>query len=313
MKTIITLTLNPTIDKSSSVDRVVPEHKLRCDAPRYEPGGGGINVSRAIRNLGGTAKTFYLAGGYDGERLRELLDAEEIDHQPVSIEGATRQNLIIYEEGTGQQYRFGMPGPEISEAEWKNCLDVLTGMDEPPDFLVASGSLPPGVPKDFYVRLARKSKEMGTKLVLDTSGEPLSLAVHKEGLFMVKPNLKELKDIAGEPAFDDESHMEKLAQEIIEDGGSEVIVMSLGAAGAMFVSKDGCERLRAPTVSIQSKVGAGDSMVAGIVLSLARGMSMKEAVRFGVASGAAAVMTPGTELCSREDTERLYEAIKEGE
>lgn len=309
MKSIVTITLNPTIDKSASIDHVVPERKLRCDVPRYEPGGGGINVSRAVRQLGGQSKTVYLSGGLQGKRLQHLLYEEKLDHHPVEIAEWTRENLIIYEENTGQQYRFGMPGPEVSEKEWQGVLDALSGVDGTPDFLVASGSLPPGVPEDFYARMAAKCRDEGIKFILDTSGKPLRLGV-EEGVYLLKPNVDELKALAGQPDFDDEAHLEELARDLIRDGKNEVVVTSLGAAGAMLVWGDECRRLRAPTVSIKSKVGAGDSMVAGIVLSLARGRSIPEAARFGVAAGAAAVMTPGTELCRRDDTEHLYERIK---
>ena len=167
---------------------------------------------------------------------------------------------------------------------------------------------PPGVPDDFYARLARLGDELGAKVIVDTSQRALCAAV-EAGVYLIKPNLRELSQLAGRD-LEDEADQERVAGEIVRNGGARYVVVSLGAAGVLLVSEDGCERMRAPTVPIKSKVGAGDSMVAGIVLSLARGMPPREAVRFGVAAGAAAVMTPGTELCRREDTERLYERIK---
>jgi len=304
---ILTLTMNPGIDKSSRVDNVVPERKLRCERPRYEPGGGGINVSRAIGRLGGKSVALYLAGGRTGQTLGDLLEREGLDHVPVRIEGWNRENLIVREESTGQQFRFGMPGPDVSEIEWQQCLTTMSGIDPRPEYIVASGSLPPGVPQDFYARVARLAKEMGARMVLDASGEPLALAL-REGVFLVKPNLREASGIAGHEAGDEPGY-EGWAARIAGSGGSEVVVISLGAAGAAVVTAEGCEHLRAPAVPIESKVGAGDCMVAGIVLSLTRGLALTDAVRFGVAAGAAAVMTPGTELCRREDTERLYERM----
>ncbi len=305
MVSILTLTLNPTIDKSAEVDHVISEKKLRCRSPRYEPGGGGLNVSRAIQQLGGASEALYLAGGLQGRRLQDLLDEGELNHRPVPIAESTRENLIIYEDKSGEQYRFGMPGPEVSEPEWRGLLDSLRDRDPTPDYLVASGSQPPGVPDDFYARLARLCRDKGTRMILDASGAPLVEAA-REGVFLIKPNVTELKTLAGEEDFEDENHLEELACRLTRDRGAEVVVASLGAAGAMLVWEDQCRRLRAPTVPIKSKVGAGDSMVAGIVLGLARGHSIIEAARFGVAAGAAAVMTPGTELCRKEDTERLY-------
>jgi len=308
MQGIVTLTMNPAVDKSSSVQNVIPERKLRCGAPRYEPGGGGINVSRAIHRLGGESTAFYPAGGHLGEMLRSLLDREGIDHCPVTIGGLTRQNLTIYEECTGQQFRFGMPGPEVAEKEWDQLLENLLNHHPTPAYIVASGSLPSGIPKDFYARIAKSAKSLGAKMIVDTSGEAFSLAV-REGVFLIKPNLRELEDLGDAGALKEESDQEALARQIIEKGRSEAVVISLGGAGALLVEKNGHQRLRAPTVPIRSKVGAGDSMVAGITLRLAQGHSLVEAVRFGVAAGAAAVMTPGTELCRKEDAESLYHKI----
>jgi len=301
---ILTLTVNPCIDKSSSIENVVPERKLRCEKPKYEPGGGGVNVSRAIHKLGGTSTAVYLAGGPVGRMLDMLLEHENITYERQTIEGLTRQNLIVYERATQQQYRFGMPGPHVREEEWKQCLKQISQINSTPKYVVASGSLPPGVPENFYGKVAQLAKDMNAGLILDTTGAPLRLAV-EEGVYMIKPNLRELKALAAKE-LDEESHQVALARQIIQKGQSETVVVSLGAAGALLVWRDGCERLRAPTVPIRSKVGAGDSMVAGMVLALDRGESLLSAVRFGVAAGAAAVMTGGTELCRRDDTERLY-------
>ena len=304
MQTILTLTMNPSVDKSTCADNVTPERKLRCESPRYEPGGGGINVSRAIHRLGGESVAVYPAGGPSGQMLRGLLDQEGLGHHPIQIKGWTREDFIVREESTNQQFRFSMPGPVLQDEEWNICLSEVPRIDPKPYYIVASGSLPPGVPKDLYARVARLARDLGARMILDTSGEALSLAL-REGVFLIKPNLGELKEIA-EHEIEDELQQEDLARQIVSSGQSKVVVISLGAAGALAVTEEGCERLRAPTVAIKSRVGAGDSMVAGIVLSLSRGLSLKDAVVFGVAAGAAAVMTPGTELCRLEDTEKLY-------
>jgi 6-phosphofructokinase 2 len=237
----------------------------------------------------------------------DLLSQEGLDHHVIDIGGCTRENLIVLEESTGRQFRFGMPGPALQDEEWKRCLTELSGIDPRPDYIVASGSLPPGVPEDFYARVARLAKESGSRMIVDASGTALAQAL-QEGVYLVKPNLREVNEFAGRKA-DSETDPADLARRIVSSGKSEVVVISTGAAGAMLVTGDGCEHLRAPAVPIKSKVGAGDSMVAGIVLSLARGRPLLEAVRFGVAAGAAAVMTPGTELCRRKDTESLYKRM----
>ena len=307
MKIIVTVTMNPAIDTSSSVVHVIAERKLRCSVPRHEPGGGGINVSRAIKKLGGESLALYPAGGSYGQMLQDLLDAEGLNHHPIPINGSTRENFIIFEGSSGQQFRFGMPGPSMQDAELELILKVLTTIDPKPDYIVASGSLPSGAPNDFYASMARIAKEINARIIVDTSGEGLQAAV-RAGVYLLKPNMNELRTLAKQE-IKDESQQVEVARGIIENGQSEVVVVSLGAAGALMVTKEGCERFRAPIVPIQSKVGAGDSMLAGIVLSLAQGKPVRDAVRFGVSAGSAAVMTPGTELCRREDTERLYERM----
>jgi 6-phosphofructokinase 2 len=310
MKTIVTITLNPAIDKSSSVDHVVAERKLYCKPPRFEPGGGGVNVSRAVKKLGGESLLLYPAGGLTGKRLQELLDEDGLNHRPFPIEGVNRESLVILEESTGQQYRFGMPGPELQQKEWEPFFQELAAMEPSPDYVVASGSLPPGVPHDFYARVARAGKKRGAKAIIDVSGEALEAAL-QEGVFLIKPNVREFRGLVGEE-IKEESQIKAEAQKMVKSGRCEVLVISLGAAGALVVSEEWAEHILPPTVPIVSKVGAGDSMVAGIVLSLARGNPLRESVLFGVAAGTAAVMTPGTELCRREDAERLFENMVSG-
>ncbi|MDH4268416.1 MAG: 1-phosphofructokinase family hexose kinase [Deltaproteobacteria bacterium] len=304
MKTIVTFTMNPAIDKSSSVEHVIAERKLYCKPPRFEPGGGGVNVSRAIKKLGGESVLLYPAGGYTGNRLKDLLEEEGITHRPVPIEGTTRESLVVLEEFTGQQFRFGMAGPVLKNEEWKRCLQELSAIRPQPDYLVASGSLPPGVPPDFYGRVVRIGKDHGAKVIIDTSGDALNRAL-QEGVYLIKPNYREFRDLVGQD-MKEESQIETEAVKMVKNGRCEILVISLGAAGALIVSEEVLEHIRPPTVPIVSKVGAGDSMVAGTVLSLARGQTPRDAVLFGIAAGAAAVMTPGTELCRREEAERLY-------
>lgn len=309
MTTIVTLTANPALDKSAEADHVMPEHKLRCRNLQQEPGGGGINVSRAIKKLGGESAAYYFSGGTSGQVMHQLLEAEAIEHYPVAINSPTRESLTIFETSTTLQYRFNMPGPAVTTAEWQQCLDTLSQLQPQPKYLVASGSLPPGMPKDFYAELARLAKQQGIHLILDTSTtEALRLAL-QQNVFLIKPNLREFRFLA-DSDLENEADQEAFAREIIEKGQSQVVVVSLGAAGVLMVSQDGCERLRAPTVPIKSKVGAGDSTVAGIVLALSRNQPLREAVQYGVAAGAAAVITPGSELCRLEDTERLYQTIR---
>lgn len=304
---ILTLTMNPTVDVSSSVENVAANRKLRCNTPRYDPGGGGINVSRAIKKLGGSSVALYPSGEPTGSVLEKMLSDQEIDQRPIPIKNSTRENLAVLETSSDQQYRFVMPGPEMAEHEWQECLNTAISADNKPDFIVASGSLPPGVPKDFYGRLAEQAIKQDIKLVVDTKGQALEKALHK-GLYFIKPNFREFQELAGRE-IKDEKEREKAAKEMIETYHLEFLVISLGAAGALFTSRDECQRIHAPVVDIKSKVGAGDSMVAGIVLGLSQGMEIGRAIRLGVAAGASAVATPGSELCRRDSTEELFEAM----
>ena len=309
MPSIATLTLNPAIDKNTKIDRVVAEDKLRCETPTREPGGGGINVSRVVHRLGGSSTAVYTSGGPTGTILESLLDDEALTHKPLRTDDWTRENLIVSETSTDRQFRFGMPGPDLSAEEVEACLDALRTLDPAPDYLVASGSLPSGVPDDTYAAVAEAAHALGARPILDTSGTALRRAM-EAGWYLLKPNLRELEQLA-ERRLDSEPEQRDAARSFIEQGWCEVVVLSLGAAGALLITADRTEHVRSPTVPIRSRVGAGDSMVGGLALALARDLDLHDAVRFGVAAGAAAVTTPGTELCHRPATERLYEQLKE--
>jgi 6-phosphofructokinase 2 len=303
MSKIVTLTMNPTIDVSAKVDQVISDKKLRCSEPRQEPGGGGINVSRAILRLGGDSLAVYAAGDITGDMLEKLLDQEEIDSYRIRIQASTRENIAFFEKKSDQQYRFIMPGPLFKETEWRECLQVLKSIEPAPDYLVASGSLPPAVPNDFYAQVGEICQHKHCRFVVDTSGEALREAINGP-VYLLKPNMNELQDLAG-TEIEGENQQEETAKEIIRKHSVEIIVLSLGAAGALLVTQDGIKRLRSPSVPIRSKIGAGDSMVAGVVLSLSQGKSLLHAVRYGIAAGAAAVMSPGTELTNYKKTEKL--------
>ncbi|RDC63658.1 1-phosphofructokinase family hexose kinase [Adhaeribacter pallidiroseus] len=305
---IVTLTINPALDKSTHVEKFEPEHKLRCAAPIFEPGGGGINVTRAIRNLGGDSLAYYLSGGATGQVLQQLLDDEGITHMPIPSVKWTRENFSVTETSTDKQYRFGMPGSVIPEYEWQYSLIKLEKTLPKPEYIVASGSLPRGVPNDFYARVATIAKKIGAKLILDTSGEALMQAAGI-GVYLLKPNLNELAMLAGKTDIQD-GEIEQFGKQLLANGMCEVLVVSMGGEGAMLITKDQVEHIPAPKVKTRSTVGAGDSMVAGLVYKLSLGWSLSDSVKYGVAAGAAAVMSPGSELCRRDEVEELYKWIK---
>ncbi|MCC9167640.1 1-phosphofructokinase family hexose kinase [Pontibacter harenae] len=306
MHKVITITLNPALDKSSSVKQVLPEKKLRCEEPVFEPGGGGINVSRAIKKLGGDSCAWFLAGGPSGQRLQELLEEEGVDFWALETKNWTRESLMVVDESNGNQYRFGMPGPEIKEEEWKRFVDKLEQLEEVPEYVIASGSLPPGVPDDFYLQLAVIANKKGFKLIVDTSGEALMKAAG-EGVYLIKPNVGELANLAGKEQIG-AMELEEFAMKVLNEGKCEVLVVSLGPRGAMLANKkSGISYVVPPTVKQGSAVGAGDSMVAGMVLGFLRGYDLEDVIRYGVAAGSAATITPGSELCRKDDTDQIYE------
>ena len=307
MSRIVTITFNPVIDKSTTVDSLVPEKKLRCSLPKFEPGGGGLNVSRAIKKLGGHSLAIFPAGGHSGKFLEKLVAAEGVDFKTVEIKNHTRENMIVLDASNNQQYRFGMPGPELDDEEWKACLKKIEAEDDV-SYIVASGSLATGVPTNIIAQIAAIANQKGAKLIVDTSGEALQHAV-QQGVFMIKPNLHELSSLVGKEEVV-ANEVDDVAREIINKGQCELIIVSLGPTGAMAVTRDDLFQMTPPVVKKKSTVGAGDSMVAGIVLSLSRGKTIKEALRYGIACGTAATMNEGTELCRLEDVERLYPLVK---
>ncbi len=304
---IVTLTLNPALDKSSSVERLVPEQKLRCAPMRLDAGGGGINVSKGIRKLGGQSTAVFPSAGVTGQLLRSLLQQADVDTVVFEVPGETRENFSVTETTTNIQYRFTMPGLEISEKHADAMLGIVEKLQ--PDYLVASGSLPPGLPENYYEKVAAFSKKINARLILDTSGAALQAAAD-EGVFLLKPNLGELSALAGVESLE-MNQVDDAALEIIRQGKCEVVVVSLGPQGALLVTRDGFEHIPAPSAQKRSTVGAGDSMVAGMVWALSEGKTFREMVQTGVACGTAATMNPGTELFQAADVERLLGWIQE--
>ncbi|HSP12251.1 MAG TPA: 1-phosphofructokinase family hexose kinase [Salegentibacter sp.] len=308
---IVTLTLNPALDKSTSIDRLQAQKKLRCEAPVYYPGGGGVNVSRAIKILGGDSLAIYAGGGPVGDKMEELLKKEGVNQQRINIKNNTRENFMVFESSTGNQYRFGMPGANIGQEGLQKCLDAINNLPNDVKYLVASGSLPPDAPDDFYGTIAGIAKRKNIKCLVDTSGKALVKAAEM-GVCIMKPNLGELSSLAGKEKISG-LEQEEIAKKIINEGKTEILIVSLGARGAMIVTKDTIEYVVPPTVKQDSTVGAGDSMVAGLILSLSRGDALLDAVKWGVAAGTAATITPGTELCRKKDVEIIFKWLNEKE
>lgn len=300
---IVTLTVNPALDVSTTTETVMPEHKMRCGPSRIDPGGGGVNVSRVIERLGGHTTAIYTAGGATGQAYRQLLEAEGIIGRAIGVAGSTRENITVDETSTGKQFRFVLQGPELTEVEWQQCLHATESAMHLGGYVVPSGSLAPGMPDDFYARVARTAHDAGVRCVVDASGEALAEAI-AEGVYLVKPSGRELGELVGASVMTIDEKIEA-ARELVGHGRVEIVALTLGADGAALITADGITRLASPPITVRSTVGAGDSFLAAMVLRLAQGLDLAAAFRAGVAAGAATATTEATELCHRDDVERF--------
>ena len=308
MTEIITLTINPALDLSTSVDELRPFSKMRCAGERRDAGGGGINVARVATRLGAKPLAIFPAGGPIGRFLADVVAAEGVQRAVVPIDGNTREDVTVTEEKSQRQFRFVLPGPQLKPAEWEMVLHACASRLRRDMFVVASGSLAPGVPDDFYARLAEMVKARGAKLLLDCSGVPLKKAL-AVGVYLIKPNLREFRGLTGEPLADRDS-MIAAARRLIASQSVEIVALSLAEAGALFVGRDRAFEAKAPAVAPVSTVGAGDSFLGALVADLAKGRDRTIAFRSAVAAGTAALLAPGTELCGRADVERLAPLVE---
>jgi 6-phosphofructokinase 2 len=300
---IITFTANPAVDISTAVAKIVPFSKLRCAPARKDPGGGGVNVARVIHRLGGDARALYPAGGTTGRELRRLLDEEGVRSTEIEVGAGTRENITVVEEESHAQYRFIFPGGSLTKDEECRCLDVLAGLDPRPDWVVASGSLPTGASDDLYRRLGETAKRLGAAMVVDSFGAALSQAL-AVGPALIKPNLREFKELTGVEA-DTDAALVAAARRLIDEDRVGRVALTLGERGAFLVSRSGALRAEALAVEAVSVSGAGDSFLAAMLWALADGASDEEALRYGVAGGSAAVLQPGTDLCRADDVKTL--------
>ena len=308
MKKILTLTPNPALDVSTGVERVIPVRKLRCGAARRDPGGGGINVARVLKRLGTDVTALFPVGGSTGDLLGRLVAREGVKRVTIPIAGETRENFTVNEVESQEQYRFVLAGPTLSVAERQNCLDTLVEHMSAGGLLVASGSLPDGVPTSFYASVAEIAAASGVGFVLDTSGAALAGALG-HGVSLIKPNLRELGDLVGGDTATENAQI-KACRALVDSGKTEAVALTLGAEGALLVTGGGVWRARPPKVAAESAVGAGDSFTAGMVWGMASGWPLEKAFSLGIAAGAAAALTPGTELCHADDVWRLVDQIQ---
>ena len=303
---IITLTINPAVDISTSVKKMMPFTKMRCAPAHRDPGGGEINVARVLKRLGAQATAIYPAGGATGQSLAALVEGEGVRSIVIPTLNDTREDVTIFDETTGEQFRLVFPGALLNEFEWQQCVDAIARITPQAAFVIASGSLPAGVPADFYGRVAQASKGLG-KVIVDTSGTSLKAAL-EVGVYLIKPNLREFQELAGIASADEASLIEA-GRYLFDRYGIEIIALSMGPDGALLMSRDAAWRANGLPIEPASVSGAGDSFLGAMVWSLVSDGRLDMALRYGVAGGSAALLNPGTELCRVEDVHRLASEV----
>ena len=298
MSEILTVTMNPAVDLATVTPAVRPSHKLRCAEPRRVAGGGGVNVARVLHRLGAPVMALVTSGGATGAQLQALLAADGVALRAIGVSGETRENLTVTDESSRQEYRFVMPGPRLRQGEWQACLEAVSALSPAPGWVIASGSLPPGVPEDFYARLARWARSCGSRLVLDASGPSLAAALD-EGVFLVKPSLRELRELTGR-SLELPSEWNAAARELVAQGRAALVALSLGEQGALLATGEGVWSATALPVKVAGPVGAGDSVLAAVVWALEAGMPPGEVLAAGVAAGSAAAEGGGADQVGRD-------------
>ena len=314
MTDFLTLTLNPALDLSTTTAHLEHTHKLRCGPMLRHPGGGGINVARVLHRLQADVQAWHLSGGVTGAHTCQLLAAEGVAMQALPIAGTTRENMSVLETRSGHEYRFVLPGPCVSEPEWQDCLAQLA--TQTPRWLVASGSLPPGVPEDFYARLIEQTRANSThagdagpsRIVLDTQG-PALVAALQAGVYLVKPSLRELRELTG-AALTDAAQWRAAARALVRSGQAEMVALSAGEHGAVLATREGVWQACAlPIAASSGTTGAGDCFLAALLWALDQGAAPGEALRWGVAAGSASLLAPGSALAEASEVHRLQRQV----
>ena len=300
MTQILTVTLNPALDLATSCKSVVPGPKLRCGPETAEPGGGGVNVARAIRQLGGQARALVALGGPNGEALGRLLEERGLDLVRHAAPGETRHSFSVTDETTGQQYRFVLSGPEWSAAQLDAVLDHLAQQATEGAFIVLSGSMPPGCAPGWIPRACARLS--GRRVVIDTSGAHLhhQATAPQPAPHVLRMDSAEARELSGS-ALTSRAASADFAEDLRQRGAAEIVIIARGKEGSVMATPAGRWFASAANETVVSAIGAGDSFVGGFVMALAAGEPAPEALRRGTAAAAAAVMSPGTQLCLPQD------------
>jgi len=303
---IITLTPNPAVDQTSWVERLEPGTIHRVLDTQIDPAGKGINVSRMVHRLGWPTIAFGFAAGETGNIIQEALANEDVQYHFVRIPGQTRVSVTIVDRA-GQATSFFASGPQVPPSSLASLGSLLRFWVQAGRVLVLAGSLPPGVPEDIYASYVHAARERGVKVILDADGAALRHGVCARP-DLIKPNVAEAERLTGEK-LPDQGAIIRAARGLAANGIG-IVVISMGARGAICVQGEHAWRALPPKVERRSTVGSGDAMVAGLAVALARGEGIEHGLRLGTSAGAATAMTPGTALGTAEDVCRLVPQVQ---
>ncbi len=308
---IITITLNPALDRTMRIDRPLVPCKLnRAIGSMVEPGGKGINVSCAIKALGGMSVALGFSAGSNGRILKDALTSSDIHHDFVDVPGETRVNIQVI-DASGDHTEINEPGSKISDSDYLRFLDRMDHYLQPENIFVITGSTPPEFSVDNYIKICKKIKQAGCRLIIDASGELLLAALKLDPDF-VKPNVYELAEATGDPFSTDPEVIVHSARKLL-DMGARAVCVSMAQEGALFVSKDEAEALFVttnPKIYDCGSVGTGDAMVGAIANSMQNGLSFCELAKYTVATGRACARLAGTEMATLKRVFEVYETLQ---
>lgn len=303
---IYTVTLNPALDKTATVENLRLDSVNRISELRVDPGGKGINVSKVVRELGAKTVAIALLGGHTGTMLRNMLVELGIECKVLEVEGETRTNLKIKDPALKTNTDINEPGPEVTDEQLRGMLDGLVGEVGGGDIVVLSGSLPRGAAADTYKVWVAALKKTGAKVYLDADGDKLVRGIEAKP-DLIKPNEIELGAMMGRTLDADEKIVEA-ARELI-DGGLDRVMVSMGGAGALYIARDVTIKANPVKVPVGSTVGAGDSVVAALAYAQDKGLGLEDTMRLAMATGAANVMQSGTQAAPRELVDSLIDKV----
>lgn len=306
---VITVTLNPAIDKTLIVDNFKLGSVNRTMDVRHDIGGKGVNVSKVLKNLGIDSLAIGFLGGVFKNSFEAELDRRDIAHKFVHIKNDTRTNMKIVDNENKTYTDINEAGPKISSKELENFIEIYKESCKKEDIVVLSGGVPQNIPKDIYKLLTNIAKQKGALVIIDAEGELLEEGM-KEKPFAIKPNDDELSLMFNEKLTDEKSVLEK-ATKVNKDMNISNILVSRGSKGAIYITDRGNYIADGMKVSVRSTVGAGDSMVAALVYSIVKKLNDEDTLSFAQACGAASVMLEGTEACSMEQVQELLPKSKE--